>query len=81
MQRVLAATACLKVFLLQLRLLLHYAALHEDMERLERLVVRDFKQEKKGHKERLQQNHRVRNWIDKMQDEAKRLVRLPGLLY
>ncbi len=48
---------------------------HEEAEHLERLIVKDFRNELKGHKERLQQSHRVRNMLDSMQERAKKLVR------
>lgn len=51
------------------------AAGHEEAEHLERLIVKDFRNELKGHKERLQQSHRVRNMLDIMQERAKKLVR------
>lgn len=61
--------------------LLHLApALHEDVERLERLIVLDFKGETKTHKERLAQNHRVRRRLDAMQGGAKKLVGGPVAL-
>jgi hypothetical protein len=50
------------------------AGLHEDLERLERIIVKDYKQEAKGHKEKLQQNHRVRKRMDEMQGIARKLV-------
>lgn len=53
-----------------------YAAGHEEEERLERLIVKDFRNELKGHKERLQQSHRVRVMLDTMQERAKKLVSL-----
>jgi hypothetical protein len=31
------------------------AGLHEDLERLERVIVKDYKQDAKGHKEKLMQ--------------------------
>ena len=49
-------------------------ALHEDLERLERMIVKDFKQEAKMHKEKLHQNHRVRKRLDIMQETARKLV-------
>jgi hypothetical protein len=52
-----------------------YSGLHEDLERLERIIVKDYKQEAKGHKEKLQQNHRVRKRMDEMQQIARKLVR------
>ena len=53
-----------------------HAAGHEEAERLERLIVKDFRNELKGHKERLQQSHRVRDMLDIMQERAKKLVSL-----
>ena len=38
--------------------------------------MKDFRNELKGHKERLHQNHRVRARLDAMQEQAKRLVSL-----
>lgn len=45
------------------------------MERLERLIVKDYKQETKTHRQQLMQNHRVRKRLDKMQECANKLVR------
>ena len=53
-----------------------HAASHEEVERLERLIVTDFKNEAKGHKERLYQNHRVRKALDQMQERSAKLVRV-----
>ena len=50
------------------------AGAHEELEHLERLIVKDFRNELKGHKERLHQNHRVRTRLDAMQEQAKKLV-------
>lgn len=55
-----------------------HAALHEDLERLERLIVKDYKQDVKGYKDKLMQNHRVRKRLDAMQDCANKLVRQGG---
>ena len=52
------------------------AGAHEELEHLERLIVKDFRNELKGHKERLHQNHRVRARLDAMQEQAKKLVSL-----
>ncbi|GBF95619.1 splicing factor 3A subunit 3 [Raphidocelis subcapitata] len=50
--------------------------LHEDAERLERLIVKDYRQEGvKGHRERLSQNHRVRARLDKIQEVSRKLLR------
>ncbi|KAK9814485.1 hypothetical protein WJX72_006646 [[Myrmecia] bisecta] len=51
-------------------------ASHEEMELLERLIVRDFHTEAKSHKERLYQNHRVRAKLDQMQTLATRLAQV-----
>lgn len=49
--------------------------LHEDLERLERIIVKDYQQEAKGHKDKLLQSHRVRKRMDEMQHIARKLVR------
>lgn len=49
-------------------------ASHEEVERLERLIVTDFKNEARGHKERLHQNHRVRKALEQMQERSSKLV-------
>jgi hypothetical protein len=54
----------------------HDAAGHEEIERLERLIVKDFQSEAKSHKEKLHQNHRVKQALESMQTQAERLVRL-----
>lgn len=51
-----------------------HSGLHEDLERLERVIVKDYKQEAKTHKDKLMQNHRVRKRIDEMQEIARKLV-------
>ncbi len=50
-------------------------ALHEDVERLERLVVKDLRQETKTYKAKLMQQHRVRKRLDQMQESSRKLVR------
>lgn len=47
---------------------------HEEAEHLERLIVLDFRNELKGHKERLYQSHRVRKMLDSMQERARKLA-------
>lgn len=49
--------------------------MHEDCERLERLVVADFKNDVKGHREKLAQGHRVRRMLDQLQAQSSKLVR------
>mmetsp|Transcript_4786 Transcript_4786/g.8223 ORF Transcript_4786/g.8223 Transcript_4786/m.8223 type:complete len:502 (+) Transcript_4786:189-1694(+) len=49
---------------------------HEDMEKMERLIVRDFQQEMKSHRERLYQGQRVSNMIDKISDRATKLRKI-----
>lgn len=48
--------------------------MHEDLERLERVIVKDYQQEAKTHRDKLAQNHRVRKRIDDMQGIAAKLV-------
>ena len=48
---------------------------HEEIERLERAICADFRNEAVTHKERLAQNHRVRSMLDDMANKSKRLVR------
>lgn len=52
-----------------------FAAAHEEIERLERLIVKDFKNDVKGHREKLAQGHRVRKMLDEIQAQSQRLVR------
>jgi len=47
---------------------------HEDMERLERLIVEEFKRETRTHKEKLMQGYRVRQMLDTLQQRAKGLA-------
>lgn len=49
-------------------------AAHEEVERLERLVVKDLQTEPNSNKDRLVQSHRVRNMIDTITDTTERLV-------
>ena len=49
--------------------------MHEEVERLERAIVSDFKTEAVTHKERLLQNHRVNRMLDEMVTKTKRMVR------
>lgn len=51
------------------------AATHEDLERYERVIVKDLKQDAKSHKDKLMQSHRVRKRLDQIQDAARKLVR------
>jgi hypothetical protein len=45
------------------------------MERLERVIVKDYQTEARSHRDKLLQNHRVRKRIDEMQGIASKLVR------
>lgn len=47
---------------------------HEDMERLERLIVAEFKRETRTHKEKLLQGYRVRQMLDTLQSRAASLA-------
>jgi splicing factor 3A subunit 3 len=49
---------------------------HEDMERLERLIVEEFKRETRTHKEKLMQGYRVRQMLDTLQQRAKGLANI-----
>eukprot|EP00271_Cylindrocystis_brebissonii_P006567 TRINITY_DN19344_c0_g2_i1.p1 TRINITY_DN19344_c0_g2~~TRINITY_DN19344_c0_g2_i1.p1 ORF type:complete len:519 (-),score=143.44 TRINITY_DN19344_c0_g2_i1:844-2400(-) len=49
-------------------------AMHEENERLERIVVKDLQMEVHGHKERLHQNHRVKNFVDQIVTNSARLA-------
>jgi hypothetical protein len=51
------------------------AAVHEDIERLERVIVKDFKQDVRTHKEKLMQSHRVRLRLGQIQESSQKLVR------
>lgn len=51
-------------------------ALHEDSERLERLIVKDYRQgDVKGHRDKMMQNHRVRRRLDQIQEVSRKLLR------
>lgn len=43
---------------------------------MERIIVKDFKQETKTHKEKLVQNHRVRKRLNLMQEDARKLMKI-----
>ncbi|KAL5989341.1 hypothetical protein ACLOJK_010231 [Asimina triloba] len=49
-------------------------AAHEEVERLERLVVKDLQHEPSSSRERLFQNHRVRTMIDSIMSSTEKLV-------
>lgn len=51
-------------------------AAHEEMERLERLIVSELSRDARSHRERLAQGHRVRAMVDRICDRAAKLVRL-----
>lgn len=51
-------------------------ALHEDVERLERVVVKDLKQETKSHKDKLMQSHRVRKRLGQIQEASHKLIKI-----
>lgn len=52
-------------------------AAHEEVERLERLVVKDLQTEPNSNKDRLVQSHRVRHMIDTITATTDRLVSSP----
>jgi splicing factor 3A subunit 3 len=47
---------------------------HEDVERLERLIVKDLQNEPPSNKDRLFQSHRVRQMIDTIISTSEKLV-------
>ncbi|KAF6140833.1 hypothetical protein GIB67_042246 [Kingdonia uniflora] len=49
-------------------------AAHEEVERLERLIVKDLQHEPSSNRERLFQNHRVRNMIDSITFSTGKLI-------
>ncbi|XP_008791422.1 splicing factor SF3a60 homolog [Phoenix dactylifera] len=51
-------------------------AAHEDVERLERLVVKELQREPANNRERLFQNHRVRHMIDLIRITSDKLVEI-----
>ncbi|GFR50687.1 hypothetical protein Agub_g12939 [Astrephomene gubernaculifera] len=51
-------------------------ALHEDVERFERVIVKDLKQDAKSHKDKLMQSHRVRKRLDQIQEAARKLQKI-----
>ena len=55
-------------------------AAHEDVERLERLIVKDLQNEPPSSKDRLYQSHRVRNNIDTIIASTEKLVISPYLI-
>jgi len=48
---------------------------HEEMERLERLVVAELSREARTHRERLLQSHRVAAMVEQISARAVKLVR------
>lgn len=48
--------------------------LHEDMERLERLIVKEFKIDANTHKDKLLQTYRARQMLELMQQRSKALL-------
>ena len=52
---------------------------HDDVERLERLIAKDFRaNQPTNHKDKLLQSHRVRQMLDAIQDRQGKLVRRGG---
>lgn len=49
-------------------------AKHEEIERLQKVIVKDLQQQVQGHKERLYQNHRVKSYVDGIVDTSAALV-------
>lgn len=55
-------------------------AKHEEIERLERLIVAELSREARTHKARLVQGQRVATMVDRITSRAAQLVRMGGLL-
>lgn len=51
-----------------------HTGLHEDIERLERIIVKDFKRDMKAHREKLMQNHRVKRRLQSTEEASRKLV-------
>ena len=49
---------------------------HEEVERLERLIVEELSREARTHRERLAQGHRVAAMVDRISARAGKLVRV-----
>jgi splicing factor 3A subunit 3 len=52
-------------------------AAHEDLERLERLAVRELQRDPANARDRLFQSHRVRHMLDLVVSTSDKLVRAP----
>lgn len=50
--------------------------MHEDVERLERTIVKDLQNEPSSSKDRLIQSHRVRNWTDSITALTHKLIEI-----
>lgn len=53
-------------------------ALHEDIEKCERLAVKDMKRDALTHQEKLFQGHRICKLLETTEDRAAKLVHLTG---
>ncbi|KAF5832942.1 hypothetical protein DUNSADRAFT_10988 [Dunaliella salina] len=51
-------------------------ALHEDIERTERVITKDFKRDMKLHREKLMQSHRVKRRLEGAEEAAQKLVKI-----
>eukprot|EP00873_Tetraselmis_striata_P024256 jgi/Tetstr1/444520/TSEL_032399.t1 len=51
-------------------------AAHEEVERMERLIMRELRRETRSHKEKLTQNHRVRKMMDTIQERSAKIARI-----
>ena len=56
-------------------------ASHEEVERLERLIVKDLQTEPPTARDRLYQSHRVRNMIEQITETTNKLVISLNLLF
>lgn len=54
---------------------------HEEVERLERLIVKDLQNEPASNKDRLFQSHRVRNMIETIRETTDKIVCVCGCFW
>lgn len=55
--------------------------LHEDVEQAERLVAKDLKRTMTKYKDKLQQDHRTKLYVDEVQEKSRRLVSLSHAIF
>ncbi|GMH42222.1 hypothetical protein BSKO_10141 [Bryopsis sp. KO-2023] len=73
---VLRTTPTLRLGKMSSTLLEQTRGFHEDVERLEHLIVKDLKEEPRGHQDQLYQNLRVRKMLDTIEERSSKLARI-----